>query len=120
MNGLRIFSGVLGVAAWVASAAAREPVRSLDDMRALEAKAIDVGRRALPATVALVSDETGASGSGVIVTADGLIYTAAHVVEGNDEMEVIFNDGRKETAKVLGANLSKDIAMARMEGDGPW
>ncbi len=120
MNGLRIFCGLFCGVALALPAAAWEPVRSLDDVRKLEVKVADVVRRAMPATVALVSDQTGASGSGVIVTADGMIYTAAHVVEGNDEMGVIFSDGRQGKAKVLGMNLSKDIAMARMEGEGPW
>ncbi len=120
MNGLRIFCGLWCGVALAFSAAAREPVRSLEDVRKLETKASDVARRALPATVALVSEQTGASGSGVIVTAEGMVYTAAHVVEGNDEMEVIFSDGKKGKAKVLGMNMSKDIAMARMEGEGPW
>lgn len=120
MNGLRIFHGLLCGAALAVAAEARQPVRSLDDVRRLEAKVSGLTRKALPATVALISDQTGASGSGVIVSANGLIYTAAHVVEGNDEMTVQFADGREGKAKVLGANLSKDIAMARMEGDGPW
>lgn len=120
MNGLRIFRGLLCGAALAVAAEARQPVRSLDDVRMLEAKVSELSRKALPATVALVSDQTGASGSGVIISPDGLIYTAAHVVEGNDEMVVHFADGRRGKAKVLGANLSKDIAMARMEGEGPW
>lgn len=120
MNGLRIFHGLLGCAALTVASDAKQPVRSLDDVRKLEAKVSELSRKALPATVALVSDQTGASGSGVIVSGDGLIYTAAHVVEGNDGMTVHFADGSEGKAKVLGANLSKDIAMARMEGDGPW
>ena len=56
-----------------------EPTRSPLDLEKLEAKVAAVSRDVLPATVALLSDRTGASGSGVIVAEDGLVLTAAHV-----------------------------------------
>ena len=74
----------------------------------------------MPATVALLSEKTQSSGSGVITTADGLILTAAHVVQGADEMTVVFPDGEQVPGKVLGANYSKDIAMVQIIGKGPW
>jgi serine protease Do len=73
-----------------------------------------------PATVALLSERTGSSGSGVITSADGLILTAAHVVQGADEIEVVFPDGKQVAGKVLGANYSKDIAMVKIEDKGSW
>lgn len=100
--------------------AADQPVRSLDDVRKLEDKLTKLAEKALPATVALISQKTGASGSGVITNADGLILTAAHVVEGNEEIDVVFPNGKQTRAKVLGANLSKDIGMAKIEDKGPW
>jgi serine protease Do len=74
----------------------------------------------LPATVALLSERTGSSGSGVITTADGLILTAAHVVQGAEELLIVFPDGKQVRGKVLGANYSKDIAMVRIADDGKW
>jgi S1-C subfamily serine protease len=41
-------------------------------------------------------------GSGVIVTKDGYILTNNHVVDEADELEVILQDGRKYSAKVIG------------------
>jgi serine protease Do len=35
-------------------------------------------------------------------------------------MTVIFPDGRQEKAKVLGANFTRDAAMAKLIGPGPW
>ncbi|NIP95574.1 MAG: PDZ domain-containing protein, partial [Akkermansiaceae bacterium] len=75
---------------------------------------------ALPATVSLFSDKLGSSGSGVIVSREGLILTAGHVVEGMEEVTAVFPDGRQAKAKVLGANLSKDAAMVKLKGEGPW
>lgn len=112
---------VIGISvALLASAAAREPVRSLEDLKALEGKAEALVTRVMPATVALVSETTGASGSGVITSADGLILTAAHVTDGAAEMLVLFPNGKRTKAKVLGANYSKDIGMARIVDEGPW
>jgi len=90
------------------------------DLAALEAKVKFVAQQTLPATVALLSEDTNSSGSGVLVSADGLILTAAHVVQGAEEMFVVFPDGEQVTGKVLGANYSKDIAMVKAKGKGPF
>ncbi len=100
--------------------AGREPIHDLKDLANLESKIQAVSQKVVPATVALISETTGSSGSGVITTADGLILTAAHVVQGADELEVVFADGKQVTGKVLGANYSKDIAMVRIDSKGPW
>ncbi|MFR4417008.1 MAG: trypsin-like peptidase domain-containing protein [Akkermansia sp.] len=68
----------------------------------------EVASRVTAATVALVSDG-GETGSGVIVSPQGLILTAAHVVGGDEIMRVVFADGRVSRG-VLGANLA-DAAM---------
>ncbi len=99
---------------------ASDPVRDLADLAKLESKVEAVSRKVMPATVALISEKTGSSGSGVITTADGLILTAAHVVQGAEELEVVFPDGEQVQGKVLGANYSKDIAMVQIMGKGPW
>lgn len=90
------------------------------DLATLETKVKSVAHEALPATVALLSEDTNSSGSGVMVSADGLILTAAHVVQGAKEMFVVFPDGEQVIGKVLGANYSKDIAMVKTTGKGPF
>lgn len=97
-----------------------QAVDSLEDLKRIESKTEELGRKAMPCTVALISAKTGASGSGVIVQQDGLILTAAHVTDGAERVEVVFPNGRQAKAKVLGSNFSKDIGMAQLEGDGPW
>jgi len=99
---------------------AREPVRDMKDLTALEAKVKAVSTKVMPATVALIADKTGSSGSGVITTADGLILTAAHVIQGLEEIMVVFPDGKQVPGKVLGANYSKDIAMVQILEKGRW
>lgn len=99
---------------------AYEPAGTLADLQKLQEKVERVSTQSLPATVSLVSERTGSSGSGVIVSEDGLILTAAHVVQGMKEVDVYFSDGKKWLGKVLGANFSKDIGMVKMVEAGPW
>lgn len=64
------------------------------------------------------------SGSGVIVSADGLVLTAAHVVEaaGGDggEVDVVLPDGRQVKGKVLGRDRGRDSAMVQIEEGKDW
>ncbi|GIU91759.1 MAG: 2-alkenal reductase [Acidimicrobiia bacterium] len=57
-------------------------------------------------------------GSGVIFTPDGAILTAAHVVEGTDEVVVRLADGTRVSGRVLGADSGNDIAVVQIDMDG--
>jgi serine protease Do len=116
---------VIGLGLWQLSGwaqlQAREPSRTLADLVGLESKVEAVARKVQPATVALLSERTGSSGSGVLASEDGLILTAAHVVQGAEELLVVFPDGKQVQGKVLGANYSKDIAMVQItRSQGKW
>jgi serine protease Do len=54
-------------------------------------------------------------GSGFIVSADGLILTNAHVVDGASEVTVKLSDRREFTAKVLGSDSVTDVAVLRID-----
>jgi serine protease Do len=56
-------------------------------------------------------------GSGVIISPDGYILTANHVVNGADEIKVsIANDDKKEyTAKVIGTDPQTDVAVLKID-----
>jgi serine protease Do len=98
----------------------REPARTVADLVQLQDKVEAVAAKVTGATVALLSDKTGSSGSGVVTTADGLVLTAAHVVQGSPTLLVVFPNGKQVPGKVLGANYSKDIAMVQITEKGPW
>jgi serine protease Do len=55
-------------------------------------------------------------GSGVIVTADGIVLTNNHVIDKASEIKVKLSDGREMTAKLLGADPRSDIAVLRLDG----
>lgn len=110
---------VVALGLWVARGAAGGPVQTLEELRGIERRVEAVYARAMPATVALLSEATGAWGSGVVVGADGLVATAAHVVMGSEAMRVLFPDGRELAGEVLGSNLSRDVALVRVRPEGP-
>ena len=54
-----------------------------------------------------------ASGSGVIISADGYIVTNNHVVEGADEINVKLNDNREFKARIIGTDKTTDLQQLR-------
>lgn len=57
-------------------------------------------------------------GSGVIVSADGLILTTAHVIDGVDNIFIALFDGRVAEARVVGTDPGTDLAVLEIELDG--
>jgi Do/DeqQ family serine protease len=60
--------------------------------------------------------EERGSGSGFIISQDGILLTNAHVVEGADSVTVTLRDGREFKGKVLGTDSLTDVAAIRIEG----
>ena len=56
-------------------------------------------------------------GSGVIVSPEGYLLTNNHVIEGADDIEVQLADGRKASAKVVGADPDSDVAVLKIALD---
>ena len=57
-------------------------------------------------------------GSGVIISEDGYIVTNNHVIEDSDEIQVVLNDKRTFTAKLVGADPGTDLALLKVESAG--
>ena len=61
---------------------------------------------------------SGGVGSGVIYDSDGLIVTAAHVVDGSDTVRVRFSDGEQVEGTVIGRAEQVDIAVIEVDRTG--
>lgn len=57
------------------------------------------------------------SGSGVILSTDGYIVTNNHVVEQSNNIEIVLNDKRSYKAKVIGFDLSTDLALLKIDAE---
>ncbi|MBW1766779.1 MAG: trypsin-like peptidase domain-containing protein [Deltaproteobacteria bacterium] len=93
-----------------------------------EAKSLkNVFQQVNPAVVVIVTKESGSSrlktgkpvikgglGSGIVVSNEGLVMTAAHVVQMADEVKVFFLDGSQVTAKVVSSAQQADIALLKL------
>ncbi|MCX5333131.1 MULTISPECIES: S1C family serine protease [unclassified Streptomyces] len=55
------------------------------------------------------------TGSGVIITSDGEIITNNHVISGASSIKVSTSDGKEYTAKVVGTDSAKDLALIKLE-----
>ncbi|MEI8201893.1 MAG: Do family serine endopeptidase [Bacteroidota bacterium] len=56
-----------------------------------------------------------ATGSGVIINADGYIVTNNHVVSEAEKIEVTLNDRRTYSAKLIGTDPTADIAVIKID-----
>jgi serine protease Do len=58
-------------------------------------------------------------GSGFVIDATGIVVTNNHVISDADEINVIFNDGTKLKAELIGRDQKTDIAMLRVKPEKP-
>ncbi len=57
-------------------------------------------------------------GTGLIVDAEGVLVTNAHVVKGAQEISVVLNDGREFDAKISLSDEKTDLAILRVDTKG--
>ena len=58
-------------------------------------------------------------GSGFVIDAAGIVITNNHVIADATEVTVIFNDGQKLKAEVLGKDAKVDVAVLRVKPEKP-
>ena len=89
------------------------------DLQTIQAAIQQAAAKGIPATVGI--NIGGAFGSGVIVSEDGYILTAGHVVgrPGRDA-NIIFPDGKRVYAKTLGVNRDMDSGMLKITEEGKY
>ena len=58
-------------------------------------------------------------GSGFVIHQNGYVVTNAHVVEGTDNIQAIFNDGQEYPARILNIDQNKDLAILVIDANQP-
>ncbi len=58
-------------------------------------------------------------GSGFVIDPSGYVVTNNHVIEGADDIEVIFPSGRKLKAKLVGTDTKTDLSVLKVESKTP-
>lgn len=109
---------------------ARAETRSGGDaVRSIDAPLLDAYSRAVADVVDTVGPsvvridlahrdgQKSGSGSGVIVSPDGLVLTNSHVVSAGKRASVTTLDGRTFAARVLGDDPDTDLALLRIDAD---
>ncbi len=73
----------------------------------------EIYAKASPSVVSIsCSSRKGyASGTGVVLSADGYLVTNCHVVDGAENIEVLFYDQRKLPAQLIGTDTVSDLAV---------
>ena len=92
---------------------------SRKDLEAIQKSLAEALPKARAATVCIEIKE--GSGSGVIISSDGLVLTAAHVASGvKKKVTVVLEDGTKLKAETLGLVAGKDAAMIKITEPGSY
>ena len=73
----------------------------------------------LPSMVSIQAEDAKSysTGTGVVLTADGYLITNAHVVAGEDKVQVACADNRVLDAALVGFDAREDLAVLKVEAD---
>lgn len=120
-------SGFAGGWAWQQYGSKLSPGRELVVQE--NSAIIAVAKKVEPSVVSITSEsiregvfgaeQIAGAGTGIILTANGLIMTNKHVVpEGTTEMVVYTSDGEEHEGKVVARDPQNDIALVKIEAKG--
>lgn len=121
---IALIAGALGaVGGTAATLAVSSPITSLPTTPpggfSSPQDVVTVAAAVLPSVVQIrvVTSEGSGTGSGFVLTADGLIATNNHVVAGVSagDITVYFFDGTKTKARVIGTSPSYDLAVIKVD-----
>lgn len=95
---------------------AGEAPEGLEDLKAMEEHFRTLVKRVTPCTVGVRIG--AAQGSGVIISPDGYVLTAAHVIgKPGRNVVVVLPDGKTTQGKSLGLNRAIDSGLIKIDGD---
>ncbi len=92
---------------------------SIDQLKAMQEHIIKVTKKVMPSVVGV--QVGAASGSGVIISEDGYVLTAGHVVQTpNKVCRIILTDGTVLPGKTLGMQTSRDSGLMKITKKGKY
>ena len=95
------------------------------------ASAVEVVEQVSPAVVTVINEQQvqlrdgsssvqpAGSGTGFIIDEEGHVVTNWHVVTDGSEFQVVFKDGTRRAATLVGSDSVSDLAVVKIEGDVP-
>ncbi len=90
---------------------ANEALATVDD---LQSALVDLYQQTNPSVVYIILPSVG-SGSGFVFDKQGHIVTNNHVVEGGRAFEVVFANGERQPAELVGRDVDSDLAVIQVE-----
>ena len=66
-----------------------------------------------------ISPQATSLGSGFVIDPSGIVITNNHVIEGANDITVIFTNGQKLKAKLIGRDTKVDVAVLSVKSDKP-
>ncbi len=89
------------------------------DLRAIQDQVLKIVDAVRQSTVGIIVGDS--QGSGVIVSEDGLVLTAGHVIlTPGRKVAVVLADGRRVAGRALGLNNASDCGLVRITEPGPF
>jgi serine protease Do len=103
----------------LAAAFGKRVPESIADLKSMQQRVEALARQLSPSVVAV---EVGfGSGSGVVISEDGLVLTAGHVCgRPNREVHFTFADGKTAQGRTLGVGVGNDTGLMQITDPGPW
>jgi uncharacterized protein len=92
----------------------KEIIKNIEFVKQKRAKTGELGQE--PSQFEDSNAELKGSGTGVFVTSDGLILTAAHVAAGSGTLKMVTKQGIK-VARVVNIDVSNDLALLKCDGN---
>jgi S1-C subfamily serine protease len=105
------------------AAGASDETKDAALLDAYSAAVVRAAERASPSVLQIITYKRAGSnaamkpsgtGSGFLISADGLALTNSHVVHGADKIEVVLEDGRRPDVTLIGEDPDTDIAVLRV------
>ncbi|MDX1616408.1 MAG: trypsin-like peptidase domain-containing protein [Candidatus Promineifilaceae bacterium] len=91
------------------------------DMLELESRLVQLYQRTNPSVVHILIYRTRAddtplgSGSGFVYDSDGHVVTNNHVIQDGNVIEIVFANGSRRRAEIVGTDVDSDLAVLKLE-----